>query len=142
MKNDLEIMRNFFAGDKFVELAGIEIDEVSNEKAVVSAMLKSGHLNANGCVQGGMLYTLADFAFAVLANYKHPATVTQCGHINYIRPGFTEKITATARETEKAGHTCLSEVVIKGSDGKTLCVCNFNGFIKEIDRDEFMKKYS
>lgn len=142
MEKDLQIMRKFFSDDKFVGLAGIEINEVTQQKAVVSAVISEKHLNANGCVQGGMLYTLADFAFAVLANYKHPATVTQCGHINYIRPGFTEKITATATETEKAGHTCLSEVVIKGDDGKTLCVCNFNGFIKEVDREEFMKKYS
>ena len=36
MKSDLEIMRAFFQGDKFVALSGIEIEEVSKEKAVVS----------------------------------------------------------------------------------------------------------
>lgn len=141
MKSDLEIMRTFFQEDKFVALSGIEIEEVSKEKAVVSAVVKPEHLNANDCVQGGMLYTLADFAFAVLCNYLHPVTVTQSGRIDYLRPGFTDKITATAIEKERAGHTTICEVIIKGANGKTLCVCAFNGFIKEVDRDEFMKKY-
>ena len=141
MQNYLETMRRFFEGDKFVALSGIVIESLTEDEAVVSAEISEKHLNANGCVQGGMLYTLADFAFAVLGNYKHPMTVTQCGHINYLRPGFTKKITATARETERAGHTCISEVIIKGDDNKTLCVCNFNGFVKEVDKAEFIKKY-
>ena len=121
----------FFKGDKFVELAGIKIEEITDEYAVCTAKVTPAHLNANGCVQGGMLYTLADFTFAVLGNYLHPATVTQCGHINYLRPAFTDTLTATARETERAGHTCLCEVVVKTSDGKVCSICNFNGFIKE-----------
>lgn len=120
----------FFKADKFVELAGIKIEEITEEYAVCTAEVTPAHLNANGCVQGGMLYTLADFAFAVLGNYLHPATVTQCGHINYIRPAFTDKLTATAKETTRAGHTCLCEVTITDGDGKVCCVCNFNGFIK------------
>ena len=141
MKNDLEIMRTFFTEDKFVALAGIEIEEVSMEKAVVSAVIEPRHLNANGFVQGGMLYTLADFAFAVLGNYSHPITVTQGGHISYLRPGTGKKVTATAVEKERAGHTTVCEVTVKGEDGKTICVCSFNGFVKDVDRDEFMKKY-
>ena len=121
----------FFKGDKFVELAGVKIEDVTDEYAVCTAEVTPAHLNANGCVQGGMLYTLADFTFAVLGNYLHAATVTQSGHINYLRPAFTDRLTATAREIERAGHTCLCEVTVKTGDGKVCCVCNFNGFIKE-----------
>ncbi len=134
-------LRNFFKGDKYVELSGIVIEEVDETKAVITAEVKKEHLNANGCVQGGMLYTMADFAFAVLGNYLHPFTVTQCGHINYLRPAFTTKLTAVAKETAKAGHTSLSEVVITGDDGKVCCVCQFNGFVKDTDKEEFTKKY-
>lgn len=121
----------FFKADKFVELAGIKIEEITNEYAVCTAEITPAHLNANGCVQGGMLYTLADFTFAVLENYLHATTVTQCGHINYLRPAFTDKLTATARETERAGHTCLCEVRVTDANGKVCCICNFSGFIKE-----------
>ncbi len=141
MQKDLETVRRFFEKDKFVKLSGIVIESVSNEEAVVSAEIGENHLNANGSVQGGMLYTLADFAFAVLSNYKHPITVTQVGNISYVRPAFSKKITATARETDRAGHTCLCEVTVKGDDDTTLCVAHFNGFVKEIDETELRKKY-
>ena len=140
--DEIKAMKNFFKNDKFVELAGIEITEITEKQAVVSAEIKAEHLNANGCVQGGMLYTLADFAFAVLGNFLHPITVTQCGHINYLRPAFTNKIVATAKETERAGKNTLCEVVIRDDSGKTVCICNFNGFIKETDRQELLEKYA
>ncbi len=139
---EVQAIRNFFKKDKFVELAGIEIIEVNETEAVVSAEIKPEHLNANGCVQGGMLYTLADFAFAVLGNFTHPITVTQSGHINYLRPAFTKKIVATAKETERAGRNTIFEVLIRDEAGQIVCVCNFNGFIKEIDRSELLENYS
>ena len=89
------LIRCFFEADEFVKLAGIEIAEITEEKAVITAKIGKQHLNANGSVQGGMLYTLADFAFAVISNYKHPVTVTQGGHIQYLRPATGTKLTAT-----------------------------------------------
>lgn len=139
---DITWLKNFFQADKFVEHAGIQIEGVDGEKAVITAKVEEKHLNANGCVQGGMLYTLADFAFAVLGNYLHPFTVTQSGNIHYLRPAYTSKITATARETACSGHTSLCEVEIVGEEGKTLCVCHFTGFIKQTDREELINKYS
>lgn len=139
---DITWLKNFFKADKFVEHAGIQIEGVDGEKAVITAKVEEKHLNANGCVQGGMLYTLADFAFAVLGNYLHPFTVTQSGNIHYLRPAYTSKITATARETACSGHTSLCEVEIVGEEGKTLCVCHFTGFIKQTDREELINKYS
>lgn len=140
--NEQKAIKNFFKKDKFVELAGIEIIEVNETEAVVSAEIKPEHLNANGCVQGGMLYTLADFAFAVLGNFIHPVTVTQSGHINYLRPAFTKKIVATAKETERAGKNSICEVLVRDEAGQVVCVCNFNGFIKETDRNELLEQYS
>jgi acyl-CoA thioesterase len=130
---DKEKLLKYFEADAYVKLSGIEIIDVTKEQTTVRAEIKKEHLNANGFVQGGMLYTMADFAFAVHSNYLHPMTVTQCGHINYIRPAKTAVITATAMETTRAGHTSLCEVVIRDEQGEIVCVCNFNGFVKDVD---------
>jgi len=134
-------IRNFFKGDKYVELSSIEIERVNDAEAVVKAKIGKEHLNANGSVQGGMLYTLADFAFALLGNYLHPYTVTQSGQISYLRPAICDELIATARELERAGHTSVSDVVITDDNGKTVCVCRFSGFVKEIDKEEMIKKH-
>ncbi len=138
---DEELIIKHFENDGYVKLSGITLVELSEEKAVASAKIGKEHLNANGSVQGGMLYTLADFAFAVHANFLHPATVTQGGHIQYIRAAITSEITATAKETVRAGHNTISEVIIRDDKDEIVCVCNFNGFVKDIDKEILRKKY-
>ncbi len=138
---DLELTKKFFEGDGFVKLAGIEIVEVDEKKAVVKARVDDRHRNANGAVQGGMLYTLADFAFAVLGNHIHPVTVTQVGQISYVKAAYTDEVTATATETVRAGHTTVSQVIITDEKGQTVCICTFNGFVKDVDKEEMKAKY-
>ncbi len=128
---DLERIKDFFEKDGFVNLAGIEIVEATGEKAVVKAKISDCHRNAAGAVQGGMLYTLADFAFAVLSNFIHPVTVTQVGQISYVRAAMTDEVVATAREITRSGHTSICQVTICDESGQTVCVANFNGFVKE-----------
>ena len=139
---DLEIVKKFFMNDNFARLVGIEIDSVSEERAVVSVKVDERHENANSCVQGGMLYTLADFAFAVISNYKHPVTVTQGGHIQYLRPATGTKLTATAWETERVGHNSVCEVRIVDDTEQTVAVAHFNGFVKEINKEQLWGKLS
>lgn len=139
--NKLGLLRHVFLNDRFVRLAGIEIVGVDDEKAVVGADIKAEHLNANGHVQGGMLYTLADFAFAVISNWLHPVTVTQVGHVSYLVPGVTKRVTAEARERVRAGHNTVCEVLIRDDSGKVICVCEFNGFVKDMTHEDLALKY-
>ena len=126
-----EKLQEFFKDDGFVKLSGIELVSVDETQAIAKAKISREHLNANGCVQGGMLYTLADFAFAAIANYLHPATVTQGGQITYIRAAYTSLVTAKAREIVRSGHNCVCEVEIYNDKNEIVCVSTFNGFIKE-----------
>lgn len=137
----LELLRQVFAHDKFVGLAGIKLESVDDDKAIVAAEIGAEHLNAGGHVQGGMLYTLADFAFAVISNYLHPVTVTQGGHISYIRPGVTKRVTAEATETVRAGHNTICKVIVRDDGDNIICVCEFNGFVKDITFEEWAERY-
>ena len=135
-----EYVRRFFDDDGFVKLLGMEILELSEERAVVRAAIHREHLNANGSAQGGMLYSVADYAFALYANYQHPMTVTQGGSIRYVRAACTKYVTAVAKETVRAGHNTVSEVIIYDDQGEIVCVCNFNGFVKDVDRESWTWK--
>ena len=130
MVKTVEEIKEYFSRDEFVKSIGVEIVELTAEKAVVKATVKPYHCNANGCAQGGMLYTVADYAFAVLANYLHTASVTQGGHVQYLRPATLETLTFTARETACVGRNTASEVLVTNEAGEIVCVCHFNGFIK------------
>lgn len=133
---EIDGLKNFFKADKYVGLSGIEILSVGNGKAVVGAKILPHHLNANGVVQGGMLYTIADFAFAVLSNYLHPVTVSQTGSITYIAPADTDYITAEAVELVRRGRNNVVQVTVKDGGGSTVCTATFNGFISQPAKEE------
>ncbi len=128
-----ERIRAYFKKDAFVQGMGAEIMSVDETCAVVRACVSEKHRNAHGCAQGGMLYTLADFAFAVHANYLHPVTVTQTGNISYLKAVLTDEVTATAREKARVGRNTVSEVVLRDGKGEIVCVASFNGFVKETE---------
>ncbi|MBQ7831385.1 MAG: PaaI family thioesterase [Clostridia bacterium] len=135
-----ELVKAYFKKDAFVEGMGAEVVELNANRAIVRAKITPAHYNANGCAQGGMLYTLADFAFALHANYLHPATVTQMGSISYLKAAYTDEVTATATEKARSGHNTVSEVVLRDKAENVVCICTFNGFVKDVDPSEFEKK--
>ncbi len=138
---DVELTKKIFARDRFVKLIGAEILELSEEKAVVRAPITESCFNANGSAQGGMLYTLADFAFALHANHIHPMTVTQCGHIDYVRAAKPPYVVAEAREKVRAGHNTVSEVILRDATDEIVCICSFNGFVKDVDEVVLAEKF-
>jgi acyl-CoA thioesterase len=65
---------------------GAVIDEVGDGYAKVHCAVTEMHLNARGVVMGGVLFTLADFAFAVAANCGSQEVVSLQDQISYLSP--------------------------------------------------------
>ena len=96
----LESAREFFYKDKFAVNTGITLDELSDDEAVCSLELTDDHRNA----YGGVIFTLADFAFAVLSNQIHQLTVAQQVDIHYLSAPKGDKLIAKAT-CRKSGRT-------------------------------------
>lgn len=61
--------RQVFAHDRYAtEQTGIELTTVGDGMAVCRLTLTEQHRNAKGAVMGGVLFTLADLAFAAASN--------------------------------------------------------------------------
>lgn len=106
---NVEAAREFFYKDLFAVNMGIKLDELTDDEAVCSLELNETHKNAYGGVMGGAIFTLADFAFAVLSNQIHQLTVAQQVSINYLSAPKGDKLIARAR-CRKSGRT--SSIVI------------------------------
>lgn len=102
--NSLEEAREFFYKDQFARNTGITLDKITEDEAVCSLKLGDIHRNAYGGVMGGVIFTLADFAFAVMSNQIHQLTVAQQVSINYLSAPKGDVLTATAR-CKKTGRT-------------------------------------
>ncbi|HQC54881.1 MAG TPA: PaaI family thioesterase [Clostridia bacterium] len=128
----VEEMQKYFEMDRYVASSGIKIIEVNENHAECKAEIKDFHLNAHDMVQGGMLFTICDFAFAVIANFHFPDTISQFGTISFINACIdAEYITAKARILTSSRRNCVGEVTVTDNNGKVICVSQFNGFIKK-----------
>ena len=65
--------KQIFANDRFAARCGIELLAVSPGQARARMSLRPDHLNGLGSVQGGAIFTLADFAFAAASNSHGPS---------------------------------------------------------------------
>ena len=74
----------YFEGDRYAMITGVKLEELTDEYSLASLVLGDIHKNANGGIMGGVIFTLADFAFAVLSNHIHMNTVAQQVSINYL----------------------------------------------------------
>ena len=102
----IEEARTYFQQDRFAYEAGIMLEELTEEYSVASVELGDRHRNAYGGVMGGAIFTLADLAFAALANQIHEPTVAQQVSINYLNAPKGKKLIARA-ECRKNGRTSM-----------------------------------
>ena len=73
----LEEAQEFFKADRFADINGVQLDKLEDDTCECSMELKDIHKNAYGGVMGGVIFTLGDFAFAVMSNHLHRPTVGQ-----------------------------------------------------------------
>ncbi|HBA70305.1 MAG TPA: phenylacetic acid degradation protein [Lachnospiraceae bacterium] len=93
----LDEVRKLFENDRFATETGAVIDEIGDFYAKCSLKLEERHKNALGAVMGGVSFTLADFAFAVAANWQNPGVVSLSSNIAYLGISKGERLIAEAR---------------------------------------------
>lgn len=107
-------------GDEFARHLGIEVVELSVGKAVVRLKTEPYMLNAHSTVHGGVIYTLADYAFALACNSYGKVSVglsTTANFIKAVRSG--DLLTATATEEKRTNRigfyritvTCRNDII-------------------------------
>ena len=126
----LENLRAHFKADTFAMGQGAVIEDVSPEGARCSLVLRQDQKNAMGYAQGGLLYTLADFTFAVAANAVRMGTVTLDSNIHYLRGVTAGKITATATVKNQSRTICVYQVEVADEAGKPLALATMTGYYK------------
>ena len=127
----LDKIRDFFKNDQFATLcAGAQIDEAGKNYARCSLKLERKHKNAMGGVMGGVMYTLADFAFAIASNLGAPPTVSVSGQIVYLGTVKGEYLIAETRCLHAGRSGCSFLVTITDELGSDVASVTIYGFRK------------
>jgi len=125
---ELERAREFFAGDLYAtEATGIVIDEVGDGYAKVSLSLDSRHQNAVGHVMGGVMFTMADFAFAVATNRGESITVSTVAQISHLASPKGKALYAESRLVKDGRRTCFYQVDVSDDTGTLIATVTFCG---------------
>lgn len=128
---DSQKIKDFFLHDEFARQNGIEIVEAREGYARTQVTIEPRHLNAGGGVQGGVLFTLADLAFAVATNSHGTLTVTTTANITFLHGAVGGVITAEAIETVNHHRLPFVEVRITDEAGQLLALFTSSGYRKE-----------
>ena len=123
-----EEARAYFEKDRFATENGIVLDELTEEYAVTSVILNDSHKNANGGIMGGVMFTLADFAFAALSNNIHMPTVAQQVSINYLGAPKGEKLIAKAALKKSGRSSTIINVDVVDDTGRDIAQFIGTGF--------------
>ena len=131
---DINRIREFFDQDKFAKMVGAFIDEVSDSETVCSLTLNESHLNAAGIVQGGVVFTLADFAFAVASNLDDwtagtgAVSISQSSNITFFRPAKGDRLIARTSCLQKGRKISVYRVTVTDSLGVNVAEMTGNAY--------------
>ena len=110
--------------DPFGSFLGIKVDEVRSGYARAHVIARKEYQNFSGYVHGGLMFSLADQAFAAASNsLEHIALALQMS-INYLSPPIAgDELTAEAYQVHSGRKISVYRIEIKNSSGKLVADC-------------------
>jgi acyl-CoA thioesterase len=131
-------IREFFSDDRFAAAAGITIDAVSEDEVVCGMEIRDMHMNANGVVQGGAIFTLSDFTFAVHSNLRKlrgedvGVTVGQSCGIYYFKSPKGRRLIAKSTCLSSGRTMSVYRVTVEDELGVRVSEMHGNGFTTRV----------
>jgi acyl-CoA thioesterase len=120
-----------YGRDQAAQALGIIVDAIAPGSAVCRMDVRADMLNGHATCHGGLIFTLADTAFAYACNAGNRATVALACQISFIAPArHGDILTASAREQSRTGRTGVYDVEVRRADGRVVAL--FRGQAYEI----------
>lgn len=116
--------------DRVAEYYGMKVESCADGVAVVSLEIDDRHLNGIDIVQGGVIFALADVAFAVAA-CSRGKTVSASSSINFCHAARSGILRARAREVSLTRKLGTWEVTVEDATGKTVALFQGLGYRKD-----------
>jgi acyl-CoA thioesterase len=115
--------REMYAKDRTSQFLEIALDDIRPGYARMSLRVTEDMVNGHGMCHGGLIFTLADSAFAYSCNsHNHNAVASGCT-IDFLAPAHVgDVLTAVAEERVLAGRSGIYDIDVRNQDGKRIAV--------------------
>lgn len=118
------------ADEPVLDWFGFTIQEANDGTAVVTGTVAPQQVNGNGMTHGGVVFSIADQAFAMAANTVLPFAATVDAQIQFLAPTKGgDRLIATARTSFVDGRRAVIDVEVT-SAGHTIAL--FRGTARAI----------
>ena len=125
------VAHEMLAGEGTGPAWGVAIEEARADYARISMVVRADMLNSHGIAHGGMIFALADTAFAYVCNGANHASVAAQASIVFLdKVQEGETLIAEASEVAREGRGGVSRVSIRTSDGRA--IAEFTGYSRTI----------
>ncbi len=120
------------ARDQAARALGMTLEAILPGAARVAMVVRDDMLNGHALCHGGLIFTLADTAFAYACNSHNHSTVAAAAEIQFLSPGRAgETLVAVARERIVSGRTGIYDVdVTERASGRLIAL--FRGRSQQI----------
>lgn len=129
----MKTLKEFLKTDRFASCAGVELMEIKPGYARARMLVTERHLNGGGVCQGGALFTLADLAFAAVANSHRRLTLSVTANITFLRSVKSGYVYADAAELFNHHRIPFIEVRITDEAGELIAIFTSSGYRKETE---------
>ena len=121
MQDNGEQKQSFQKNDAFAGMIGMELLEMGDGRATARMALTQEHKNGWGATNGGVVFSLADFAMAAAANSRGFA-VAVCATVNWVKPAKGAFIVAEAEEVSLSKRIGNYRATIRDENNETVAV--------------------
>lgn len=123
-----------WADDAASQALGMTVEQVAPGHAVVRLRVRPDMVNGHGVCHGGLIFTLADSAFAVACNTTNRRTVAQGADVTFVAPAHEgDVLLAVADEQYRGARSGIYDVTVVREDPAGLAtIALFRGRAREI----------
>jgi acyl-CoA thioesterase len=127
MKEDQRIAERaakaLFDGDRASQVLGMTIESCGPGRATVSMRIRPDMVNGHRICHGGLIFALADSAFAFACNSHGHNTVAAGAAIEFLAPGREgDLLQAIAQERWRAGKAGIYEIEVRNQRDETVAL--------------------
>jgi acyl-CoA thioesterase len=125
------VAREMLAGEGTGPAWGIKIEEARADYARISMVVRADMLNSHGIAHGGIIFALADTAFAYVCNGANHASVAAQASIVFLdKVADGETLIAEAEEVAREGRAGVTRVAVRTGDGRR--IAEFTGYSRTL----------
>jgi len=125
-------VKEFFKADRYAALSGIELLEVEPGRAKTRMEIREMHLNAGNVVQGGAIFTLADYAFAAAVNAYGNLAVSVETSVRYFKGTGEGVLFAEARIVDIHKRLATFQVQVTNEKDELIALFTATAYRKDI----------